>query len=322
MQIVSNTMIKRAIKYIVSCIAAKLVRFRLLPNMVVLNMDGGICSQMHFYLVGKMLESQGLKVVYSLDWFAKDGMDIDGRFCRNFDLLTAFPLINLPMLKNGFIKRIYKIAFRHHNEYLKRADDTQWQAIQSPSYIKGYFKETDDMFASVFTEIFYVNKEVLDEENRAKFEEIDKIASERGACALHVRRGDLSKYHEAYGQPAAIEYFRQSCELVASINPSTKIFLFSDEPEWCEDNLIPALVGYDIEICRNNESDKGWCDLLLMSRCNHHITSQGSMGRYAAKLRPADRSNGIVTLTDNPELAEWATRFENGVVIKNLHKKS
>lgn len=310
------------IKKVASHVAAILVRLRLLPNIVVLNMDGGICSQMHFYMAGKMLEMQGCKVLYNLDWYANDGMDTQGRFCRNFDLLKAFPDLDLPMLTNRFIKRIYRSAFRHYNEYSDFADDTLWRGLKPPLYIKGYFKETDDMFGPAFRNTFEVVAEVLDKANRLKFGEIDEIAMTRSACAIHVRRGDLSQYHEAYGTPAAVDYFRQCCKLVAMANPNVKFYIFSDEPDWCAESLVPVLGEYDIEICRDNGSDKGWCDLLLMSRCNHQITSQGSMGRYAAKLRPLDRSNGIVTLTDNPELAGWATRFENVTIVKNLHKNS
>lgn len=316
------SIIKSAIKRAASHVAAILVRLRLLPNIVVLNMDGGICSQMHFYMAGRMLELQGCKVLYNLDWYANDGMDTQGRFCRNFDLLKAFPYLDMPVLKSKFIKRIYRLAFRHYNEYSDFADDTQWRGLKPPIYIKGYFKETDGMFGQEFHNAFKVVGDTLDKSNLQKFNDIDEKARTRGACAIHVRRGDLSQYHEAYGTPAAIDYFRQSCKLVAEASPNVKFYIFSDEPDWCAKNLVPALADYDIEICGDNGSDKGWCDLLLMSRCNHQITSQGSMGRYAAKLRPLDRCKGIVTLTDNPELAVWTPRFENVIIVKNTHKNS
>lgn len=75
-------MIKRSIKKALSGIARILTRYGAIPDFMVLNMDGGICSQMHFYIVGRIFEKKGQRVLYNLDWFSKEGKDMDGRFCQ------------------------------------------------------------------------------------------------------------------------------------------------------------------------------------------------------------------------------------------------
>lgn len=308
-------MIREVFKRFAAVVARAGVKFRLMPRFIVLNVDGGICSQMHFYLAGRMLEKAGQKVVYNLDWFEKDGKDTEGRFCRNYDLQKAFPELTVRQIRPGLAKRLYAVAFRYHNEYYAESDDSIWRWLQAPLYVKGYFRETDGMFGEIFSEIFRVDRGVLDERNRRKFDEIEEVERRRGACAVHVRRGDLAKFHDAYGQPAGAAYFRRACAEVVRVMPDVKFYMFSDEPVWCELHLLPQLGGYDIEICGENGSDKGWCDLLLMSRCRHQITSQGSMGRYAAALRPAELQKGLVVLTDNKELGEWTGRFANALVV-------
>lgn len=313
-------MVGGVLKKIAAAVARAGVNLRIMPRFIVLNMDGGICSQMHFYLAGRMLEKAGEKVVYSLDWFDTDGKDLDGRFCRNYDLQKAFPDLEVKQIKRGLIKKLYRIAFRYRNEYFADTDDTIWTRLKSPLYVRGYFRETDGMFGEIFSETFKIESGVLDECNRLKFEEIEKIEKSCGACAVHVRRGDLAKFHDAYGQPSDIEYFRQACREVATLQPGVKFYMFSDEPLWCEEHLLPQLEDYDIEICSGNASEDGWCDLLLMSRCRHQITSQGSMGRYAAKLRPAELQGGLVVLTGNKELGDWAGRFANVLILHASEK--
>ena len=64
------------------------------PEIVVL-MDGGICSQMHQYLLGRFFAQKGYKVSYDLSFYRTWGTDLTHRFVRNFDLLKAFPYIEI-----------------------------------------------------------------------------------------------------------------------------------------------------------------------------------------------------------------------------------
>lgn len=309
-------MIRKFAKQLIARFARYLIKTKLLPDCIILNMDGGICSQMHFYIAGKTIESRGQKVIFNLDWYDKVGKDMDGRFCRNFDLLKAFPDLEFSATANRLLIKLYKISFCRHNEYFEDNRKPQWPALKSPAFILGYFKETDEMFGKIFTDTFCPCAELPDRDNRDIYGKIETYEAERGTCGIHVRRGDLARSLDAYGTPVTADYFEKSCREVTKETPGVKFYMFSDEPEWCRQNLMPLLRIYDIEICDINGSDKGWCDLILMSRCRHQISSQGSMGRYAALLRPADRRNGLVTLPDNPVLAEWKDRFEHCITIK------
>ncbi len=55
-------------------------------NIYVLRIDGGICSQINQYIQGKYLEEQGHRVIYNLDWYQKNGMDLNGKYPRNYEL--------------------------------------------------------------------------------------------------------------------------------------------------------------------------------------------------------------------------------------------
>lgn len=281
-------------------------------------MDGGICSQMHFYIIGETLRRRGNEIRYDLRWFRECGTDLDGRFCRNFDILKLFPDLKIEEERSAFARRVYTSLFYKRNNYFAtETDATAWEQYGAPMYLDGYFRDDDEMYGELFTELFRPDETALDEANRRM---LDKITvSEAETCAIHVRRGDLSKFNSAYGNPADMEYFRNALHHVLkeadSRQKSVKFYLFSDEPEWCRENLLPILASGDVEICDINGSDRGYCDLLLMSRCRHQITSQGSMGKYAALLRRPDMRNGLVTLPPNANSDEWLSRFRRAVVI-------
>ena len=53
-----------------------------------------------------------------------------------------------------------------------------------------------------------------------------------------------------------------------------------------------------------NGAERGYYDLFLMSRCHHHITSKGSLGKFASCLNP---HRGIaVVLKDDRQLGPLA----------------
>lgn len=313
-------MIKRLVRRFTELITAT----GLLRPRIILQMDGGICSQMHFYLVGKVLEKSGNRVEYDLSWFRETGTDLDGRFVRNYDLEKLFPNLEIVSEINPLIRRLYISSFYHKNDYFSKDEDPLgWMKLRAPLFLSGYFRDSDKIFGTFFTNIFKPDLSVLDSQNRVilnRIETGEKENSSQGynlTCALHIRRGDLSKYNEAYGNPATLDYFRNGVQAVEKGNRgNVRYFLFSDEPSWCNKNIVPFLGVTQIETISHNGSEKGYMDLLLMSRCRHIITSQGSMGKYAALLRPEDRSDGLVVLPDTETGKEWEGRFSKTVLIK------
>lgn len=174
-------MIKKFAKQIIARLAKLLIKIKTLPECIIINMDGGICSQMHFYIVGKILESKGQRVIFNLKWYDKVGKDIDGRFCRNFDLLKAFPDLPFTAAASRLLISIYKISFSYHNEYFEVNQKPQWPALQSPRYITGYFKETDEMFGKTYTDTFHPCAELPDKKNREMYNRIETSEIKGGA---------------------------------------------------------------------------------------------------------------------------------------------
>lgn len=309
---------KKGVKYI----SSTLVKLHILPEMYVIKMDGGICSQMHFYLIGTVLShSTGVTVKYDTDWFRTDGMDCDNRFSRNFDILKMFPSLPIDIISNGLIKKIYISSFYHKNEYFaETCNPTGWLTIKSPKYFDGYFRDFDELYTLELRKIFKVDVSVLPEDNSAIASDIEHQNISGDTCAVHIRRGDLSVYRPGYGNPTSTEYFVDNIKTISREHPSTKFYLFSDEPSWVRTELLPKLTEEEIMICDINGSDRGYSDLILMSRCHHIIASQGSMGKYAGLLREEKHLDGEVKIPEGENSEEWERRFATLKHQRNVKK--
>ena len=63
-------------------------------NLVIVRIDGGICSQINFFAYGHAVQNmlgERAKVKYDLSWFKENGKDYFGKFVRNWDFPKAFP---------------------------------------------------------------------------------------------------------------------------------------------------------------------------------------------------------------------------------------
>lgn len=312
---------KSVFKKGISFVADFLVRLRLLPCRIIMHVDGGICSQMHFFLIGTVISQKyACKITYDLSWFKKFGKDIDGIQSRNFDLLKLFPYLNIRQENTGLIRRIYIMSFYRLSRYDSNTS-AEGNQFAPPCFIDGYFKDTDLLYSRWFHNIYKINADLLPSDNIEYRNMIENNASNGATCAVHIRRGDLAKENPIYGSPCTIEYFIKSFKIMSEENKDMSFFIFSDEPDWVRYNILPELSDYVITMVDINDSDRGWCDLILMSLCRNQITSQGSMGKYASLLRKDTDKNGLVILPDNKFSIEWENRFDRTLIMKNNIKQ-
>lgn len=239
-------------------------------KIAIIKIEGGICSQLGYFVLGKYLEDLNYTVKYDFSWFKTNGMDMNGVYVRNYDLEKAFPSFHLPAATDEEIK----LYSENHNVF------------------KNYDKFKDKMYICNYPERLSLLPQYQDF-LKAAFQPIDidsmshiydKIKKQT-SCAVHVRRGDLAKYHPNYGNPQSPSYFIKTINAVKNWNSETKFFFFSDECEWVSENIIPILPeNIEYEIISQNGSDKGYLDLWLISKCDYIIASKGSMARCAKFL--------------------------------------
>lgn len=241
---------------------------------VIIKTQGGICSQIAYFALGKHLEDLGYVVKFDNLWFKENGKDMDGIFVRNYDFDKAFPEIIVNFATEDEIKIFqekYNVGEKH-------------EKMETNMYVCGY----PERF-SLFIKYIDFFKKFFNPYDSFQVTDICEEIKANVSCAVHVRRGDLAKPHSVYGEPLSIDYFSKVIPFVNSMQKNIKFFFFSDEMDWVKDNIIPNLSS-DIEykLVDKNGSDRGYLDLWLISKCNYIIASKGSMGRFAKFLGAED----------------------------------
>ena len=248
---------------------------------IIIRMEGGFCSQINYLGLGLYFQNKGYKVKYDLEWYKLRGVSNDGRHERNFDVLKAFPYIKCDIADEDEAK-YYKTNYKYNYK------DSISECIP-PAYVSGFPKERILHFnqRNYFTE----NLNPIDSKD---VEDIKTRILSSKSCGVHVRRGDLSGYHAAYGYPTPVEYYIKSIKLINGLSNNIKFYFFSDECNWVKDEIIPR-IGSEInyEICDKNGSDKGYLDLYLMTYCDYLISSGGSLARFAKKI---SKKNPMIVL--------------------------
>ena len=271
-----------------------LVFMKIFKPYIVVRVDGGICSQMHQYLLGFLFKKKGFTVKYDLTWFDDYGMDLINKDVRNFDLIKAFPRLSFERV-NPYILKFYRHFYNYEGHY-PFCRDLNWVDFTPPKLLSGYYADPDSLYSNLYQEVFNIDISVLDNINYSVYQEIDCASS----AAIHVRGGDLaSGIVTAYGIPVSLDYFKRSVDYLKKGRKVRYFYLFTDDKKYLEGQIIPFLdlQNNEYKIIPNG-ADKGYVDLILMSKFEYLITSKGTLGKYAVLLNLKKRKTVIVCSDD------------------------
>lgn len=112
--------------------------------------------------------------------------------------------------------------------------------------------------------------------------------------SIHVRRGDYVQHTGSF-PPITRDYIEMAFKHVP---PISKMIVFSDDINWCKENLKPYNTGH-IEFSEGrNELE----DLSLMASCGHHIIANSTFSFWGAYL--GHNPNKIV-ISPSCERGQW-----------------
>lgn len=283
----------------------------LLRTKIVVLMDGGICSQMHQYLLGNLYRKRGFSVCYDLTFYKEWGLDINNEFVRNFDILKAFPYLEFEEASKLEVDVYRREYFYGGNDGDIRTNDMSFLSLVPPIYLGGYYHFPSKQWLETFQSLYRMVDGVLDKVNQIKCLEIDKCVDSVG---VHVRRGDLKEEVSSYGAPTSFDYFINATAFFKKKLYRPYFYFFSDEPEWVKMDLLPRLSVKDCaEVVDINGSDKGYMDLYLLAHCKHQITTKGTLGKFGALL--ADNPDKYVVLYNDETQQYWKMLLQNPVFI-------
>jgi hypothetical protein len=220
-------------------------------------LQGGLGNQMFQY-------AAGLSALKEYPQFTK--LCVDTSFYKNQDR---------KVIVNGLTGRNYDLD-------LLNIKYTTEDAPEGATMLQGWFQNLKE-FENVIDEVkdqfqFVVN--FSEETKKVR----DKILAEKESIAIHVRRGDYITNPTAAAHHGVLEkeFYDKAIELMEEKYSNPHYFVFSEDHEWCKENIITdnkiTFVGSEC----NDVKDSG--HLYLMTQCKNHIIANSSYSWWGAFL--------------------------------------
>ena len=223
--------------------------------MITVRLLGGLGNQLFQFAYGAALVSRGYDVQ-----FDKASL-VEGTH-REYSL--GF-LGDVPLGKQAE-PIVYENAMRYQAENL---------APEDPSTLVGYWQSEKN-----FKDIEYTIRQGI----RTALENMQPVSvaftstSEQiylsAGIGVHVRRQDYVALQDFHGMPT-LDYYRKAISTIHARTNSARVFIFSDDPEWCKQNFPEHTVV---------EGTTKYEDLRLMSRCKHVVLANSSFSWWGAWL--------------------------------------
>lgn len=271
-----------------------LLKFKGRKPSVIIMLDGGFGSTIWKYCMGKIIEKNGNNVKYDLTWYSENGMDMNGKNTRKFELTTVFPHLKFEIANTDEVE-LYKKYFYYRNNTPYVFNDYVVNC-KSPSYIDGYYEHWRylDMVGDDVYRLFDFNSIIIDGKNKA----IDyQISLHEASVCVHVRRGDyVGTGLDVLGKEYFISAMSYIQNRLDSVKP--KFFIFSNEMSWVKENLCPFLEvrGLEFFLVEENSNENGFYDFYLISKGKHQVSSNSSFGFLGSILNK--NPNKIVVIPD------------------------
>lgn len=141
-----------------------------------------------------------------------------------------------------------------------------WQCVE-------YFKPIKEQLRTIFSH------PVPNKYNSDLIKKIQGCSS----VGIHVRRGDYLNEPEFRGI-CDIEYYRKSIRHILTKNPNCSFFIFSNDSQWCKENLSPLICDNEIIFVTGNKGKDSCWDMFLMTYCKNLIIANSSFSWWGAFL--------------------------------------
>lgn len=245
-------------------------------------LSSGLGNQLFQYAAGRAVaERTRTKLRFDISFFGTE----PNRTYALGDFLIRARVVDGPSHATGAaVRRGLETAYarqRFQAEVVherRNGYDAEVLAAPSPnSFLSGYW-QSERYFAD-HAEL--IRRELRPRVGRRVSAQAAEIAASPCSIAVHVRRGDLvedARMREIFGltDPA---YFGRAVARLLDSNPAARCFVFSDDPEWCRDELeLPApkhVVSGD---------NAPFEDLALMAACDHAVITASTFAWWGAWL--------------------------------------
>jgi hypothetical protein len=262
-------------------------------NLIIVRLNGGLGNQLFQYSAAYGLAKKN-QDQFKIDLSAYDKQYGKRNTVRSPDLLhfSISSLIANPQesykLRNpkGQVSRITR--FMRQKMFKQYYSDWHPQLLEKTGdiYLEGYF-QCEKYFKSYYSELD------LDLNLRAEYageiaEWERRLSTISNPVSLHVRRGDYVSDLKASAvhNICTVGYYLRAIEEMKKRVDNATLVVFSDDIDWVHNNLK---LGDSAIYVSGSKNKKGASllasqELIIMSRCAHHIISNSSFSWWGAYL--------------------------------------
>jgi len=262
--------------------------------MIISWISGGLGNQMFQYALGKVLSHKNAEELF---------LDLSGYnpFLNTKDSPRNFEL-DIFKLKYSEASRSAIVRLSDSNPVINSINNL-FKAKINP-YPKGYVQESSHGFKSRILELqgniylrgFWQSEKYFNQyselirhdfafptpptgKNKALLLGIDNSNS----VSIHVRRGDYvsNQTTNQFHGVCSLAYYRKAIKSIKDKVTNPIFYVFSDDPEWCKDNLT---IAEKTTYISHNSGEKSWEDMRLMSHCKYNIIANSSFSWWGAWL--------------------------------------
>ncbi len=265
--------------------------------MVIVKLMGGMGNQMFQYAFGFFLAKKNRKTLKLDLSFLQDRREKKKIVFREFDL-TIFNVSEEVIATkeeiayysgvspngkslNLIITLKRKLSLPHHLIDYSLKYHPEYKLITSNIYLEGYFQSPayfSEIEEDIRKEFIFKNK-ILPISN----ELAEKIKMSNSVC-LHVRRTDFVEEDLGKNIHGFVEemYYFNAVKFIKEKVHKPELFIFSDDIEWCQNNLVFDLPTRFVLNEHNGEKISNY--LQLMTLCKHFIIPNSTFAWWAAWL--------------------------------------
>lgn len=132
------------------------------------------------------------------------------------------------------------------------------------------------------------------------------------SVSLHVRRGDYmaNKRARKFHGTLPLDYYEYAIKIILERVAAPILFIFSDDPSWCRDNL--QFKNCKVHYVDHNHNGDAWQDMYLMSHCKSSVIANSTFSWWGAWLgdQRGNNSNRTVIAPLNWFAGNQPTNFE------------
>jgi hypothetical protein len=232
-------------------------------------LSGGLGNQMFQFAFAKFIEHKKKEPfvlnTYLLNKKLKDvtqrNYELD-EFSLSANIVDQSVLVGSSKLTNLLIRKGFFSKYCYESDFEKNASFYwgHWHDLQYLDWQKESLKRLFEL-KNPSQKFLNLQSEVLGQET----------------VAVHVRRGDYisnpkaAKHHNVLSK----DYYNEALKKLRAKKNDFKVYLFSDDPQWCLENLEGEVIDL------NTTSAE---ELILMSSCSNHIIANSSYSWWAAFL--------------------------------------